>query len=372
MNRVLVWCGIVALTAMLLPRLHRELPLDDFIEYWSASRLFVTGGNPYSPAQMVEVQHKIGWDRPQALMMFNPPWVLPLLAPVAALPFRTAQVFWLILMVVLLFGSANVLWRYYGGRPDHQFIAWCCAAAFYPNAVALRMGQLAPLMLFAATMFLICVRSQRFWLAGVSLFVFGVKPHLLIPVVLVVIAWSIWARRWEIIGGAVLATVLTTVAAATINPAAVAGYFDLWRDNPPLEFVSGLGGVLRLTFGPAATWLQFAPLAVAVLWAFVRWRRHYRHWDWGEQLPILLLGSLIGTPYGWTFDQPVLMVPLLRTAVSMVKRIRATIVIGAVVGNLVMAGMLFAGFSDEWFLWSAPLWTVLYAAALRNEKRITA
>jgi hypothetical protein len=305
-------------------------------------------------------------------MMFNPPWVLPLIAPLAAVPFRTAQVLWLVLMVGLLFGSANVLWRYYGGRRDYQFLAWCCAAVFYPNAVALRMGQLAPVMLFAATAFLICMRSQRFWLAGVSLFILGIKPHLFIPLGVVVLAWTIRARRWEVIGGAGLATILATVAVATINPAGVGGYFDLWRQDSPMEFVSGLGGLLRLTFGTAVTWLQFAPLAVAVLWVFVPWRRYHGNWDWGEQLPVLMLGSLIGAPYGWTFDQPVLMVPLLRAAVSMVKRIRPMIVIGAVAGNLVMAAMLFAGFSDQWFLWSVPLWMFLYAATLRTEKRTTA
>src|SRR5215813_8837089 len=185
--RVVLWCGIIVFVAVLGPRLHRELPLNDFIEYWSAERLFVSGHNPYSASEMLDVQHGAGWESPQPLMMFNPPWVLPLLAPLAGLPFRTAQISWLVASVALLFVSTILLWRYYGGMPDRALIASACALLFFPNPVALRMGQLAPVILFGLAGFLLCVRSKRFWLAGVALSTLGIKPHLLIPVAVVVV-----------------------------------------------------------------------------------------------------------------------------------------------------------------------------------------
>ena len=39
----------------------RQFPIDDFAEYWAAARLHLTGGNPYSPKQMMAMQKSIGW-----------------------------------------------------------------------------------------------------------------------------------------------------------------------------------------------------------------------------------------------------------------------------------------------------------------------
>src|SRR5262249_18059459 len=129
--RLLLWCGILTLSVTLLPRLSSELPLNDFIEYWSAARLFVTGINPYSQSEMLHIERSLGWGPPQALPMLNPPWVLPLIAPLAALPFRTSQILWFIASAASLFAAANILWRYYGGRPDQRPIPWACAAMFF-------------------------------------------------------------------------------------------------------------------------------------------------------------------------------------------------------------------------------------------------
>src|SRR5215470_8091828 len=92
--RALLWCGMVLFAVALAPRLYRTLPLNDFIEYWSAARVFITGGNPYSEAEMLRIERGLGWTSPVALPMLNPPWVLPVFAPLAALPFRIAQMLW--------------------------------------------------------------------------------------------------------------------------------------------------------------------------------------------------------------------------------------------------------------------------------------
>jgi hypothetical protein len=71
----------------------------------------------------------------------------------------------------------NLLWRYYGGPPDRRLIAWTCAVLFFPDPVAFRMSQFSPIILAGLVAFLHCMRAQRRLIAGVSLFVLGIKPQ---------------------------------------------------------------------------------------------------------------------------------------------------------------------------------------------------
>ena len=88
----------------------------DFIEYWSAGRLLLTGGNPYSPAELVAVQATVYGRAPAApLIMWNPPWTLAFVLPFAALSFTASQFLWLLLNLFLLLWSTQHLWRLYAG-----------------------------------------------------------------------------------------------------------------------------------------------------------------------------------------------------------------------------------------------------------------
>jgi hypothetical protein len=358
--RALLWCGMVLLAVALMPRLYRALPLNDFIEYWSAARLFITGGNPYSEAEMLRIEQGLGRSSPVPLPMLNPPWVLPVFAPLATLPFRTARMLWFIVSAGLLFASADILWRHYGGRPDQRMIAWACAALFFPNPVALRMGQVAPIILFGLVIFLVSIRSRCLWVAGVALFVLGMKPHLLVPLGLVLMIWIVHRRNWAVLGGIALAFGIATAVAAVMNPAALTGFINLWANTPPVD-------LLRYRFGFEQTWLQLLPMTLGGAWGFIRWQRSGR-WEWDEQMPALVFGSLISAPYAWTFDQPVLTVALIRGAVTICKQRRWLIAAAFAAGDAIVAALIFAEAPGYLFLWTVPFFALLYGAAMRQPK----
>jgi hypothetical protein len=41
----------------------------DFVEYWSASRLLLSGGNPYSPSELLSIEKSVGWPSAEPLIM---------------------------------------------------------------------------------------------------------------------------------------------------------------------------------------------------------------------------------------------------------------------------------------------------------------
>src|SRR5215471_2686853 len=72
------------------PRAFPEFGENDFVEYWAAYRLYREGRDMYDPAAVLEKERTAGWKEESPLMMWNPPWILPLIAPVGEADFDTA------------------------------------------------------------------------------------------------------------------------------------------------------------------------------------------------------------------------------------------------------------------------------------------
>src|SRR5438477_8868221 len=93
--------GALALAVLLLvaqfalaPQAFTSLPLYDFVEYWAAGRLTLQGENPYDIERMEQMQREAGRSD-EGILMWNPPWTLPLVLPLGLLDVRTAHLVWL-------------------------------------------------------------------------------------------------------------------------------------------------------------------------------------------------------------------------------------------------------------------------------------
>src|SRR6266478_31527 len=75
------------------------LPTLDFVEYWAAGRLCLAGSNPYSWYDMLALEKSVGMKpnhSPETgeetpLMMFNPPWTLVFVMPLALPSFSLSR-----------------------------------------------------------------------------------------------------------------------------------------------------------------------------------------------------------------------------------------------------------------------------------------
>lgn len=65
-----------------------QIPMRDFVEYWSAGAVNLRQGNPYDSDELLPIQREITRDPDltQATMMWNPPWALAIFTPLALLP----------------------------------------------------------------------------------------------------------------------------------------------------------------------------------------------------------------------------------------------------------------------------------------------
>jgi hypothetical protein len=358
---VFLWqCGRLTDPSLLRP--------SDFVEYWSAGRLNLAGGNPYGAAELFALQHDYGCPDDRPVTMYNPPWALPFVMPFGSLDYGTARLAWLLLHLGLVLAGAGAAWRLLGGPAERRWLAWGLALAFFPTLIALRMGQIAPLMLAGLVGFLYFLRRGSDWAAGLALVPALVKPQLFHLVGLALLLWAVRERRWAVLGVAAAGLAVATGLALAPNPHVLGQYADLMTHHPPAECLSPtLGAVLRAAFGRERFWLQFLPPLLGVAWLVPHWLRHRRTWDWQEQLPLVLLVSLLTTSYGaWAFDLVVLLLPVLGTAAALCRAGRRRLALTALAGYLALNALALAlnllGVDGFWFLWLTPAVLLGYAA----------
>src|SRR5262245_14525538 len=171
----------------------------DFVEYWAASRLFLQGGNPYSPVELGQLQRLVGASDIAPLIMWNPPWALSFLVPFGLLDFSTGQFCWLLFHILLILLSAQWLWRIYGDTPSAPRASWVLALTFVPTIFVLILGQISPLILAGLTAFLYFERKQQWWAMSVALLVLSVKPHLLYLFWIAFLLWILDKRQWRMV-----------------------------------------------------------------------------------------------------------------------------------------------------------------------------
>lgn len=361
----LILLGYALRTVQIDPRLLA----DDYVEYWAAGRLNLTGGNPYAADQLLPLERAAGRTT-EVLMMWNPPYTLALAMPFALAGYPAARLLWLLLNVVAVMVAAAWWWRLSDGSPRRWWAAQLVAFTFFPAVAVLRMGQIGPLLLLGVVGFVRYEQKHRDGTAGALLALIAIKPHLLYLIWPALLLWIAQTRRWRILAGAAAALLAATAVALLANPQVIGQYLAAAAADSPLVWATPtFGSLLRLLFGFDRRWLQFAPLAPGLLWLLIYWRRHRAGWRWADRMPLLLLVSVVTTAFGWSFDQVVLLPAVwdvVRRAIARPPAPQAgglCYIFGAYVAINIGAWALYSRVSDFWQIWLAPALLIWYLCA---------
>jgi hypothetical protein len=293
--------------------------MNDFIAYWTAGRLLLDGGNPYDVAAILELQRQMGSRFVDPGVVRNPPWVLPLLIPFAALPFAVGWYAWAAAQLVSVGLSAAILWRLFGG--EARPAAAVALTFLFPPAVFVALGgQIGGILLLGLAGFTWAVERRKCLVSGLFLALLTLKPHLLLPFGIVVLLWMIRERRFAPLIGAAAGVILGCSVALLIQPELLEQYAEFIRAEVPEEdLVSTPGAALRLALGFDRFWIQWLPAMIGVAWGIVHYLRHKEQWSWSEQLPLLAAVSWLSAPYGWVYDM-VLLVPTILDGAARLER----------------------------------------------------
>lgn len=277
---------------------------SDFLSFWAAGKLVVAGtaARAYDPAAHSAIQFALGRDH--WFPFISPPPMLAVVAPLGltsyavALPLFVATTFagWILAVRKLLPGA---VWPA-AASPVAALAAWHAQTGFLTSA-----------LLIAG----LAVLPRRPFIAGLVFGALVVKPHtaLLLPLALLA------AREWKAIAGAMMSSLgLIALTLLFFGPGPYVGFLHTAGISSGL-LGSGIGevflrmstpyGALRV-LGLSAQAAGLTQLVISVGCAVFVWRIWRSRRDHLEKAASLVVATCLATPYLFSYDLPMLIVPL--------------------------------------------------------------
>ncbi len=366
-SRLVVWVLLIISLLVLIrlaPTLVKpeNLPSDDFFQFWAAGNQNIHGENPFDP-QIIEQRRIQEGSIPSGSVipvMLNPPWAITLLMPFGLTRYPLSRFAWLIFSIVLLLFSAQLLWRIYSGNPKLRWLPILMVFIFAPSISVLEKGQITPIVVLGITGFLYYSSyHQNDWFAGVFLALASVKPQMALIFWLAVFIWVIFKRRWKVLISFFISIMIMIFVALVFNQNMILQYIDMLQTYHITEWATPtIGSYLRLFWlGTENFWLQFLPVVFGVGWLVYIWNQHQKSWNWMDELPIILLVSMVFSPYSWTYDL-VLLIPAVVLATIWItedwKRWSTLLLLVLFLSISVIDLVLHMRLDDFWFIWVAP------------------
>jgi hypothetical protein len=346
----------IVLTGLLVISLAGQPASKDYISYWSAGKLLIQHANPYSPVDVLAIERANSFPETRPLMMRNPPWALFLTAPLGFANPPAGLFLWTIAAAGCIVAFIRLLKL---PAEDRALVF-----LFAPTIAVFRMAQTSPFLLLGFSLFLYLHRRRPF-LAGASLLFLAIKPHLFLVFWVVLLAESIYRRKLRLLAGLAAALAAGTAFAMCLNAHIWQDYFAMLRGSDlNTEYFPTTSMMFRLLIDRWAIWLLFVPSAVAIVWGLWFYTRNRGVWRWETHGLLLMLVTVLASPYSW-FPDEIVLLPALAFAIAYPHRRARSLEILAVV-NLAAILVLMAGnrsIVSPVYLWTPSAWLAWFLYA---------
>ena len=328
----------------------------DYIEYWSSGTLLVHHLNPYSPEGIFALEKAHGFAHSSPLVMLNPPWTLILISPLGFVGVRLGLFLWTLISGACIFFSVCLL---YPSLKDKHL-----ALLFAPAITCFVSGQSSPFLLLGFSLFLHFHRRRPF-LAGAALLLMLIKPHLFLVFWTVLAVDCLYQHRFTILGGAVSSLGAATAFAMCFDRHIWQQYFTMLREFRVKQgFLPTLSMLLRILIDVRAFWILFAPSCLAALWGLWYYRSRREVWNWNVHGMLLMLVTILVSPYGFFTDEIVLLPAIVFALNSAEKRRYSGWILFAMNSvALVIAMAVGAQLSSPAYIWTPLAWLAWFLYA---------
>jgi hypothetical protein len=344
---------------------NKSVAQRDFISYWAAGHQLVNGLNPYDIDAVQNLERDTGGEDGQPLLvMRNPPIAFFLILPLGVTSPKAGLILWLFVLLSSFSLSIFLIWSL-NGRPAN--LMHLMGYAFAPAIACLMAGQVGIFLLLGVVLFLYFHHSRPY-VAGASLLLCAIKPHLFFPFAVVLLLWAVSRRSYRIVVG---------FSAALLGSCALAFYLDTnaWSQYSQMMHAGGalnervpvLSVAFRFLTDRNAWWLQFLPEALACVWAIWYFRAHRKHWSWMDQGLLVLLVSTMCTPFGWLTDESMLLPAVLTGLYRAAEHRRSLIPLGLIAGVALAEVLVPVQIISPFYLWTTPAWLAWYLYATRSD-----
>ncbi len=285
--------------------------------YWSAAKIFVTGGNPYDPKQLFDVFYQANGNNVQLELVWGLPPIFSLISLYSHFTFEQFLIVQSKISIVFFILSIAALHFTFRSRNEAEFskyatllVALQCIfiASFYPFYLALLVNPVAAMLLFSLSLFFFILKKFpegffRYFFAGAALSISAVKPQALYLLYVLVLYGALLSRTRRIIAfGLITGLIIISLIPLHRNGMLYQQYRDALPTFPLNYFTPTIGSWLRALLFPSWNFILFAvPMISSIAAAAFLSRRHSQ----GSAIsfdPIIIPLSMATTAYIWTSD----------------------------------------------------------------------
>ncbi len=284
-----------------------EAAQRDFICYWAAGQRLVHHSDPYDGQGILQIEKSIGYKASSPFFMSEPPTAFFLVLPLGFLSGKAGAVLWSLAIIACLMASIRLLWILNGRPPDRLHLV---GYLFPPGLACLLAGHTGIFVLFGVVLFLYFHDSKPY-LAGAALIVLALKPQLFFPFDLVLVLWVVACKRFRIAIGALTAIALSIILSLVLDHSAWSHYAQMRAEQIDDQIAPTTSLVFQALLAQNHPWVQFIPTAVACAWAARRYLNNHVRWDWQNDIPLLLLVSVMTSPDAWFTDEAIVLPAIL-------------------------------------------------------------
>lgn len=336
----------------------------DFYYLWAVGSLLHQGENPYDLAILQRQLDAIGWPASEHAQQFTHPvgglWLYWLFA---MLPFKGSLVVWSALSMALIVGCAIQLRQVLEPRRSASVALVGLIAGIFPATLGnLIWGQMNAVILVGITFFAWAFRRESYLQAGMFLSLVFLKPHLFVPLLVVVVAWELRARRLGVMLGCALGIALQLLASYLVAPHGFTWYLGSLQ-GVLHESLGICGATVGQLLDCSFQWTWIRPSLLAVGSACALWLVHRYGYHPRTLLSLIVPLSVCVAPYCWMHSFVVLIPAVLclvdRAAVCLSERALRYLSVSLAMGSLPL--IVTARYQVVWIFLS---WAVFGAAVL--------
>jgi len=364
---VLLIGAIILLFPITLPSGAGDMDLQ---AYWGSAYLFAHGQDFSDYDALGEVQRAFA-NRARSDTQYA--WFFPtgnvILLPFTVFPFTRVVYYWLILNVVIFFYSTVLAWE---GPEKRVWIPLVAVFSFALTLISLIFGQINSLQVLGLALFLALSKSNKPYIAGASLVLTTIKPHLVILTLPLLFLDLLRKKEWKTLTGFFIALGFCFTVLFAFYPPWIQSFWKVFssgmntvRETPTINGLLVL--IDEFTIGKL---LWLVTLVMGIIW----WWQRGQNWNRRTFIDISVTVGLIVSPIGWSYDQVMLIFPILTLLAWSVsgqlpKQTSRVVITGLILGNIAAYFLRTFTPSDVWFFWVPMVVLGLYLMAQKQKNQ---
>jgi hypothetical protein len=350
--KIILLIAGVAIILIVASRLPAIIGVRDFRPYWSSTFLLAHGQDFSDPVRMYSTEKTMtGWNEAYVMSAWFAPIGNVILLPFVLFPFPNAAYYWLLINIVVVFTSVFLIWHRTRKR---LWIPLVAAFSFLMTLLSLFVGQVNTIEILGLASFLYFSELNRDKTAGASLVLTTIKPHLVIFTLPLLLLDILRRKQLRVIVGFAIALLVCALILFAFYPAWLFSFWKLvttgmstFRNTPTLSGLLVVAGEYK--WGKWL-WVVGLTLATAVWW------KHGSAWNRRTLIDVTILTGIIASPIGWSYDQIMLLFPILRVLEWMVNGSLASketifLVLVLVLANAVIFYERILNLNEVWYFW---------------------